>query len=193
MELVFQSQQEALRILSDWLQNFAPADLIRNGELGQANAKALLDYIDQSLGGVITVSGLVSAEKALREAGKLQLIAPPSAEQVQIEAINEQSERWKRQHYEAVSQNKERNFAAESRAKAEAEARVKEQADAEATIQAAINGYTCNHPRLANHIDYARTEQFRKDLRKIEVRKNGTRDAVLTLKAVREAISNLPG
>jgi hypothetical protein len=146
------------------------------------------------LGGTITTSNLAFAEQALRSAGKLQLVPPPLAktpEQIQIDAINEQSERWKKQHFEALAQ-KPREHWTEAQAKNEADKRIKEQADAEKTIQAIINNYTCNHSRLGNKIDHAKTDQLRRDLRKIEVKKDGKRDALLTLQVVREAISNMP-
>jgi hypothetical protein len=189
---MFQSQSEVQRICSDWSQHFAPADLIDS----QANADAIMVYISQRLGGVVTTSNLNQAVQALRAEGKLQLVPPPPAktpEQVQIDAINEQSKRWQKQHWETLNQTKERNFAAEVDAANAEKARIKEQADAERTIANIISNYTCGHARLGNVIDYAETERRQKELRTLETRVGGKRDAVKTLALVREAISKLPG
>jgi hypothetical protein len=193
---MFQSLEEVTRVGNDWCHNFAPADLIQN----QVNLNAIVAYVDSYLGGAITVSNLERAERALRAAGKLQLVPPKTpeqiraeAEQAQVAAINEQSKRWQKQHRETLNQTKERNFAGEVRAKNEEAARIKEAADAEKTIINVISNYSAGHARLAGRIDYAETERRQKDLRKLEVRVNGKRDAVKTLALVREAISKLPG
>jgi len=193
---MFQSLEEVTRIGNDWCHNFAPADLIQN----QANLNAIVAYVDSHLGGAITVSNLERAERALRAEGKLQLVPPKTPEQIraeaekaQVAAIDEQSERWKRQHFETLSQHKERNFASEVDAANAEKARIKEQADAERTIANIISNYTCGHARLGNVIDYSETERRQKGLRGIEVRNNGKRDAVKTLGKVREAIRNMPG
>jgi hypothetical protein len=70
------------------------------------------------------------------------------------------------------------------------EKEAKEQADAEVQINNEILRYECYRGR--NQIDHGKSDGFRKDLLKIEVRRNGKRDAKLTLEAVRKAISNLP-
>jgi hypothetical protein len=75
-------------------------------------------------------------------------------------------------------------------AKKAAEDAAKQQAQAESAIKSAIDSYECY--KGPNRVDWLRTNQLRADLRKIEVRVNGKRDAVRILEKVREAISNMP-
>ena len=67
---------------------------------------------------------------------------------------------------------------------------VEQQAEAEQALKKEIMTYEkyCG----PNRVDHTATNAFRTDLFKIEVRRDGKRDAKLTLEKVREAISKLP-
>jgi hypothetical protein len=95
-------------------------------------------------------------------------------------------EKMRQDYFNSVKQHPsfEERVAAE-KAKKAAEDAAKQQAQAESALKWAIDSFECySRP---NRADWLRTNQFRADLRKIEVRVNGKRCAVRTLAAVREA------
>ena len=190
--MAFQSNEELIRVADEWFRNFCPSNLVKDGPRGTKNAELIMGRCLQKYG-ILTISGMTESAYELGPAGKLALIPAPkvltAAEKFEIEA-KKAEERMRRDYLDSIKPQPKIDYGAEARKKVEKEMEAKEQADAEVQINNEILRYECY--RGPNQIDHGKSDGFRKDLLKIEVRRNGKRDAKLTLEAVRKAISNLP-
>jgi hypothetical protein len=78
---MLQSNDEVLRLFDEWGRNFAPANLVQN----EKNAGLLAEYVLEKYG-LVSISYLNEAAKALSAAGKLALIPTLTPVQKQAEA-----------------------------------------------------------------------------------------------------------
>jgi hypothetical protein len=178
----YQSNEEIIRVVAEWLGNYAPKDLFQNAH----NTKTLADYVLANHG-IVSITNLTEAEATLR--GQLQYTLKPTPKTPE-QLADEQRQRWMKQHADALNENAhESTVQKRIEAKIAADKAEKEQAVAEATISGEINRFEVY--RGPGRVDYGRTELLQVQLRKLEVRVNGKRDAVKTLALVREAISKI--
>ncbi len=187
---MLQSHDEVLRIADEWLRNFRPSNLVPSKKNAE---KILVRCLDVK--GLVSITYMSESAQELAAAGQLELYPEPQQpkELTQEEKAAEFQKRQFTRHQKDQLENSEAAFfervkRAEEAKKLEREAQ--EQAAAEVALNNEILRYECYSG--PNRIDHSKSEAFRKDLFKIEVRRNGKRDAKLTLATVREAISNLP-
>jgi hypothetical protein len=182
---IVQKTQEVVHLFDEWGRNFAPKDFIQT----QRNGKMMIDYVMKRYG-IVSISYLIATEKALGA----QLDRTPREK---VPTLDEKAAEFQKREFVRIQKEQaansenaffERVKNAEEAKRLEKEA--KEQADAEVQINNEILRYECY--RGPNQIDHGKSDAFRKDSLKVEVRRNGKRDAKLTLEAVRKAISNLP-
>jgi hypothetical protein len=181
---IVQTKEEVIRLFDEYGRGFAPSDLVLNSQ----NAKAMLDY---ALGkyGLVSISYLIEAERTLGL--QLQREKQPTPEEQAVEQAKRLEAKMREDYRKSIAPQPsfEQRVKAEQAKKA-AEDAAKQQEQAESAIKSAIDSYECY--KGPNRVDWLRTNQLRADLRNIEVRINGKRDAVRTLEKVREAISNMP-
>ena len=191
--MALQTSNEVILVADDWFRNFCPSNLVKEGAEGTKNAEAIISRC-LSNHGVVTAGSLTEAAHELGAEGRLALIPEPKqltpAERSAVEAKKAEA-RMQRDLLDSFKPqpNFEDRVKAE-KAQREAEDASKQQAQAESAIKSAIDSYETY--RGPNRVDFAKTESLRTQLRGIEVRRGGKRDAVLTLQKVREAISNMP-
>jgi hypothetical protein len=180
-----QTQEEVLRLFDEWGRNFAPKDFIQTHRNGQM----MIDYVMKTYG-IVSISYLIATEKAL--GAQLDRTPPEKVPTLEEKSVEFQKREFIR-HQKEQSENSEAAFFERAKRAEEAkrlEQEAKEQADAEVQINNEVLRYECY--RGPNQIDHGKSDSLRKDLLKIEVRRNGKRDAKLTLEAVHKAISNMP-
>jgi hypothetical protein len=181
---MFQSNDEIIRVFDDWTRNFCPPNVVKNAK----NSQLIAEHCFKKHG-ILTISGLTEAAHEL--AAHLDLIPEPKKL-----TLEEQAAIFQQREFARIQREQLENYVpfservAAEKAKRLAEEEAKEQADAEVQINNEILRYECY--RGPNRIDHGKSDELRKDLLKIEVRRNGKRDAKLTLEAVRKAISNMP-
>ena len=190
---VVQTPNELVRVMDEWFRNFAPSvapDFLPTVN----NGKRMVDYCLENFGAV-SITGMNQAYEALKVARVLDLkpAEPPAPVLSEAEKAAAFQKRQFTRHQKDQLENSEAAFfervkRAEEANKVEKEAQ--EQKAAEVTLNNEILRYECYSG--PNRVDHGRSDAFRKDLFKIEVTRNGKRDAKLTLAAVREAISNMP-
>jgi hypothetical protein len=180
-----QGTTEINLVFRDWLDNFAPAGLIES----ERNVTLLADYIRDHRHGIVTTTTLNQAVVAL--GSQLEFVREPTAAEKAAEAAKKAEARMQRDLLDSLKPQPtfEDRVKAE-KAQREAEAEAKKQQAAQREINRLIDNYTINLG--PGRIDYARSEYFREQLRGIKVKKNGKYDAILTLRKVQEALSNLP-
>jgi len=187
---VVQTPNELIRVVDEWMRHFVPSDFLDTHN----NGKRMVDYNLDNFGSV-SITGLTQAYEALKAAGVLDLkpAEPPAPVLSEAEKAAAFQKREFIRHQKDQLENSEAAFfervkRAEEAKKVEKEAQ--EQKAAEVALNNEILRYECYSG--PNRVDHGRSDAFRKDLFKIEVTRNGKRDAKLTLAAVREAISNMP-
>jgi hypothetical protein len=182
--MVFQSNEEIIRVMDEWVRNFCPPNVVKNAK----NAQLIAEYCLKKHG-VLTISGLTEAAHELG-AAHLELVPPPPAPKVKTadELAAEEHERQYLDYLESVKPqpNFEDRVKAEQAKRQTAEA-TKAQADAKGQIELAIAGYQCYRVNGAG-IDHAATEVIQKELRGVGV----GNDFVRTLAVVRQIIQELP-
>jgi hypothetical protein len=189
--MALQTNNEVILVADDWFRNFCPSNLVKDGARGTKNAELIMGRCLQKHG-MVTAGAMTAAAHELAAEGKLALIPEPK-QLTQEEKAAEFQKREFTRHQKDQLENSEAAFFERAKRAEEAkrlEREAKEQANAEVQINNEILRYECY--RGPNQIDHGKSEAFRKDLFKIEVRRNGKRDSVCTLAKVREAISNLP-
>jgi hypothetical protein len=182
---IVQETHEVIRLFDEWGRNFAPKDFVQN----QRNGKMMIDYVMKTYG-IVSISYLIATEKAL--GAQLDRTPPEKVPTLDEKAAEFQKREFTR-HQKDQLENSEAAFFERAKRAEEAkrlEKEAKEQADAAVQINNEILRYECY--RGPNQIDHGKSDGFRKDLLRIEVRRNGKRDAKLTSEAVRKAVSNLP-
>jgi hypothetical protein len=190
--MTFQSNEEIIRVADEWFRNFCPLNLIKTGAEGSKNAEAIISRCLQKYG-ILTISGLT---EAAHELGAAHLDLVPTQPELtpaekQALAAKKAEERMRRDYLDSIKPQPSYDERVKAeQAKKVAEDAAKLQAQAESTLKLAIDSYETY--RGPGRVDFAKTESLRAQLRKIEVRRNKKRDAVLTLQKVREAISNMP-
>jgi hypothetical protein len=174
---------EIAQVWAEWWANHAPKNLLRTA----ANQATIKAYLDKFFLGLVLIHNLNTASAILL----------PTLECQREKTVDEKSADFQTREFLRIQREQKENSESGffERAKKADEARlaekeVKEQAIAEQCLIKEITTYEVYAG--PNRVDHTKTNAARNDLFKIEVRRNGKRDAKLTLTKVREAIAKMP-
>jgi hypothetical protein len=177
------SPNEVAQVWEEWWANHAPKNLLHTA----ANQAAIKAYLDKFFLGLVLIHNLNTASATLL----------PTLECQQEKTVDEKSTDFQKREFIRIQKEQQENSESaffERAKKADerrlAEKEVKEQAIAEQCLIKEITTYEVYAG--PNRVDHTKTNAARNDLFKIEVRRNGKRDAKLTLTKVREAIAKMP-
>jgi hypothetical protein len=182
-----QTEGEILRVYKDWVGLYAPKD-IKNDE---ATAQLLAEDTAANEDGLVSFVGLNKAAKRLGN----RILKTPEEMAVESRAKHEEAskkEQAKQARDFLDSIKPQPSFEEQQKTlkvKKDAD-EAKRQARAEQTLDSEIRTYQCNAG--PGRIDWTKTNETIADLKKIEVRRDGKRDAVLTLEKVRQIMRTLP-
>jgi hypothetical protein len=146
----------------DWLDNFAPRNLVQS----EQNMQMIADYIAEKRQGIVTTTTLNQAVEALR--GQLAFVHEPSAREKETAEAKKAEARQRRDYQNSIKdrsvtevQNRNAQDATEAKQKAEA----KELANLKSEIAREIGNYIAGHP--SGGTNYSATEEGRGKLQKV--------------------------
>lgn len=155
--MAIQSNDEVLRIWDEWSRNFAPAGLVLN----EKNAVALCKHLGVVNGGVVSISGLTDAVKAI--AGQLDWVKQKTQKELFIEAQQKEKERNRRDQLENQPKPAEYIPPTKNFSPAEVARRVEKDKKDESALKqarAVIASYT---PTCSSGVDHGEREAAQKE------------------------------
>ncbi len=188
--LKYQSDDELIRVMDEWVRNFFPPNVVKN----ERNVTLIGDRCIQKYG-LVSISGLTEAAHELGAANLELIPTPPQPKELTQEekAAIFQAKELKRIQKEQLENSipfEERAAVAKEKVRKEAEKEAKRQADSKDALNSEIMSYECY--RGPNARDWSAIEMVIADLKRVAVRTNGKVDFVRTLALVRQVKSELP-
>ncbi len=181
MNAMIQTYQEAERVFTEWITNYAPKDLIHSDH----NQALLAEHIRLHFGGLVSITNLNAAVAAMPE---LQRTPKKSADQIETEFRARELQRRQREAIENSVDWMEAN-----KQKTDKDAKKKEfdkqQEIARNAINTAIESYECY--RGPGRRDYSLMDK-RKDYLRALAKTNAKADQVKLLDLIRKKILEFP-
>ena len=180
-----QSYEEIIRVVAEWLGNYAPKDLLQSAH----NTKTLADYVLANHG-IVSITNLTEAEAMLR--AQLQYTPKPQPKTAE-QLAEEQQQRWMKQHADTLNENaQESTVQKRIEKKNAADKHAKEQTASKAFIEGEIGRYECYRiTRVGSAIDHVKSEQRRDYLRRL-AKTNVNADQTALLALIRRKIMEFP-
>jgi hypothetical protein len=185
--LKYQSDDELVRVMAEWVGNFFPPNVVKN----ERNVTLIGDCC-VAKSGIVSIIGLTEAAHELADMGQLELTPAPKvltpAEQAAIHQAKELKRIQKEQLENSEAAFFERAKAAETAKNVEKEA--KRQADTKEALNSEIMSFECY--KGPNARDWSTIETVISELKRIVARVQGKQDFVRTLALVKQVKSELP-
>jgi hypothetical protein len=192
--LKYQSDDELLRVMVEWVTNFFPPNVVKN----ERNVQLIGDRCVAKYG-FVSIIGLTEAAHELG-AANLELIPQPKP-LTALEHANLLAEKAAKAQARDLAQSKRDQLANSESAffervkNAEKAKAIKEEADkqasAEKELEVTIDGYQA-YLASGKGIDISTTSMVKADLKTIVFRVNGKKDFVRTVAAIRQIVQALP-
>jgi len=193
---IYQSDDGLILVADEWLRNFCPPNLVKDGADGAKNAELVLGRCIQ-VHGMLTISGLNEACQELAAAGQLSLAAlPTEPTQAELEAIADKKseERMHRDYLESKKTGtveSVQTINAKNAEIAKKAALAKELASVNAEIASAINSFLVGNPNRG--VSYSATQAGQDAMKEARGRHNrstiaGARAALADVLKVRSRL-----
>jgi len=166
-------------VFQDWLDNFAPRNLVHS----EQNSQLIADYIATKRHGIVTTTTLNQAVEDLRDQLEFAKELPQKTQaQMTAEFVAKEQKRILR---EKLENSKPFDIEARNKVAETEKAEVKRQAVAQAQIENIVANYSVNAG--PGRIDASKSQAGQAALRGIKINKGGKYDAPLTLTVIRQS------
>jgi hypothetical protein len=182
--LKYQSDDELIRVMDEWVRFNCPPNVVKNSP----NINKIGDHCVAKYG-FVSIHGLTEAAHELG-AANLELIPEPKKL-----TVEEQAKIFQEREFKRIEREKLENAVPfDERIKAETEKKNRENAakaqlDAKGQLEVAIDGYQC-YRKNGSGVDHPTTDLMKAELRGVKV--GDGKDFIRTLTAVRQIIHELP-
>lgn len=154
---MIQSIQEVNRIFQEWKENFAPKDLLLEGEQAKPNVNALVEYIKLHFGSIVSITNL---DAAVENLPNLEYAPKKTALEREVDFRTKELQRRQR---EAAENSVPFNHAKGVQELADKAALDKEAAVIQSRIRSEIDSYECY--RGPNRVDITLSVSRKNELR----------------------------